>query len=125
VLHGLADIELESGHVDLASAIIDDAESVAVTTDDLPVLGSVLALRALLAGHQDDPERAAWLLGRSTAVRGRLDMSDPHLRRFVGKVRARLGEPRYLAEVERGASCGREAVIADVRAAHADTARSG
>ena len=55
-----------------------------------------------LALREDDPERAAELLGASVAVRGTTDRSVQDEERVTAGARAALGEARYADAYQRG-----------------------
>ena len=75
---------------------------------DMPVAADVVQAMAAVARAEGDPERAADLLGRATAVRGRRDRGNLGANATERRLRAELGE----AEFERLRAAG-EAVPRD------------
>lgn len=116
VLTGFAQVEIARGELAAATTTLDEAIAGALDAEDLPVLGSVMALRARLVHAGGEPDHAAWLLGRAARIRGRLNLSDPHLWRFVEELRGELGEAAYLAAFADGRDCARETAVAQLRA---------
>jgi predicted ATPase/DNA-binding SARP family transcriptional activator len=71
-------------------------------TADAPVIAGTLVGLADLALREDDPERAAELLGASFAIRGTTDRSVPDEERVAAEARSVLGETRYGEAYQRG-----------------------
>jgi hypothetical protein len=69
---------------------------------DAPVIAGALVGLADLALREDDPERAAELLGASVAIRGTTDRSVPDEERVAAEARSVLGETRYGEAYRRG-----------------------
>jgi hypothetical protein len=65
------------------------------------VIAQALTGIADLALREDDPERAAELLGASVAVRGTTDRSVQDEERVTAGARAALGEARYADAYQR------------------------
>ena len=66
------------------------------------MIAQALTGLADLALREDDPDRAAELLGASVAVRGTTDRSVIDEERVAADVRAVLGEERYGGAYQRG-----------------------
>jgi predicted ATPase/DNA-binding SARP family transcriptional activator len=83
----------------------------AVRADDMPLLAQASGTAAELAlalGHQ---ERAAELLGASTAVRGTDDPTDPTTAKLAPLLRAALGDESYESAYAAGKALGRAKAI--------------
>jgi predicted ATPase len=73
---------------------------------DAPVIAGALAGLADLALREEDPERAAELLGASFAIRGTMDRSVPDEERVADQARSVLGDTRYGEAYQRGREGG-------------------
>ncbi|MFC6884648.1 MULTISPECIES: BTAD domain-containing putative transcriptional regulator [Actinomadura] len=104
VLASRAQLDLDLGETAAARGRLDEAMRGAVRARDYPIVAYVLAGFADLARREDDPERAAGLLGTADALRGIRDLSLPDVAAIHDDVRDRLGEPAFTAAYERGAA---------------------
>jgi tetratricopeptide (TPR) repeat protein len=87
----------------------------AVGTEDMPVVSSIVEAAAdvdLLAG---DPEHAALLLGIAAALRGMRSQPDSDVRRTAERLREALGTDRYGAAYDQGATMSRDDAMAEIR----------
>ncbi|GID33017.1 BTAD domain-containing putative transcriptional regulator [Paractinoplanes brasiliensis] len=78
-----------------------DAVRTAVESRDSPVIALTLVGLAELELRENNPERAAFLLGASDAVRGSRDLSVPDVDRITGEARAALGEAGFASAYRR------------------------
>jgi hypothetical protein len=83
----------------------------AVSADDMPLLATASGTAAELALALGQPERAAELLGASTAVRGTEDPTGPMTVQLAPKLRAALGDDRYESAYAAGKALGRAKAI--------------
>ena len=83
----------------------------AVSADDMPLLAQASGTAAELALALGQPERAAELLGASTAVRGTDDPTDPITAKLAPLLRAALGDDRYESAYSAGKALGRAKAI--------------
>ncbi|MFG6192020.1 BTAD domain-containing putative transcriptional regulator [Nonomuraea sp. JJY05] len=87
----------------------------AMELGDLPILAAAAHVRAA-ALADDDPARAAYLLGVATALLGTEDRSGfGDLLRPAERARAALGDGAFAAEYESGAALTRDAAVSAVR----------
>jgi predicted ATPase/DNA-binding SARP family transcriptional activator len=108
--HGFLDTAV--GDLDGALAHHTEALTLALSSNDAPVIAQVLVGVADVTRHRGDPRRAAALLGAADSIRGMPDLSLPDYHRVVAETRAALGEPAYTEAVDEG----RTATIATVHA---------
>ncbi|WP_182901415.1 BTAD domain-containing putative transcriptional regulator [Microbispora sp. H10830] len=102
----------QEGDVAAARALHDKALTIAVESNDAPVIGHVLVGHAALAARDGDHARAAVILGGAEAVRGFVhDLSIDH-RRVADAVRAVLGSAEFSRCRERGRAMRRDEVLA-------------
>jgi len=78
------------------------ALAAARSASDAPVIAEALAGLADLALREDDPGRAAELLGAGLAIRGTPDRSVPDEQRVADAARALLGDARFDDAYQRG-----------------------
>ncbi|NYI89043.1 putative ATPase [Amycolatopsis endophytica] len=90
---------------------------------DLPDVANMTAVVARVFHAEGDPERAAWALGLTEAVRRVFDRGDPELRAMIASLRAELGDDAYEAAYQRGSALTTDEAIEAVKAAIADRAR--
>ncbi|WP_187366100.1 BTAD domain-containing putative transcriptional regulator [Trebonia kvetii] len=83
----------------------------AVSADDMPLLAAASGTAAELALALGQPERAAELLGASTAVRGTDDPTDPMTAKLAPLLRAAIGHDRYESAYAAGKALGRAKAI--------------
>ncbi|MET7337626.1 BTAD domain-containing putative transcriptional regulator [Nonomuraea sp. NPDC005650] len=96
---------------------LDTAMDTAMELGDLPILAAAAHVRAA-ALADDEPARAAYLLGAATALLGTEDRSGfGDLLRPAERARAALGDAAFAAAYERGATLTRDAAISAVRPA--------
>jgi predicted ATPase/DNA-binding SARP family transcriptional activator len=88
--------------LDAALAHHTTALTLAVDSNDAPVIAQVLLGVADVTLHRGDPRRAALLLGASEGIRGVPDLSLPDHPRVTAEIRAALGDQEYAETVERG-----------------------
>jgi ATP/maltotriose-dependent transcriptional regulator MalT len=83
----------------------------AVRADDMPLLAQASVTAAELALALGQPERAAELLGASTAVRGTDDPTDPITAKLAPLLRAALGDDEFARCYAGGRALTRQAAI--------------
>ena len=106
-----------AGDAATARAQLRQAAQSAFLSRDMPVVAFVLVAGAVLAEKlDDDPERAARLLGTADAVRGRPDRTNLDAEALAQRLRARLGEERFANLAATGSTVPRENVLDDLRA---------
>jgi predicted ATPase len=88
-------IEAAAGDLAKARALHREAVRMAVDSRDQPIIALTLVGVADLALREGDPERAAYLLGASDAVRGSRDRSVPDTDRIMREARAALGDAGF------------------------------
>ncbi|WP_369138977.1 BTAD domain-containing putative transcriptional regulator [Modestobacter versicolor] len=99
---------LDQARLLLRSALQQAAEA----AGDMPVTAAVLQAMAAVALAEGDPQRAADLLGRSAAVRGRRDRGDLGAAATERRLRAELGDAGFERVRDAGAAVPREEVLA-------------
>jgi predicted ATPase/DNA-binding SARP family transcriptional activator len=99
---GLGYLAGAEGDLDAARDWHAQALAAARITADAPVIAEALTGLADLALRENDPERAAELLGASVAIRGTTDRSVQDEKRVADQARSVLGEPRYGQAYQRG-----------------------
>jgi tetratricopeptide (TPR) repeat protein len=99
---GLGYLAAADGDLEAARGWHAKALDAARSSSDAPVIAQALTGLADLALREDDPDRAAELLGASVAVRGTTDRSVIDEERVAADVRAVLGEERYGGAYQRG-----------------------
>ena len=99
---GLGYLAGAAGDLDAARDWHAQALAAARFSADAPVIAEALAGLADLALRENDPERAAALLGASVALRGTTDRSAPDEERVTDAARSVLGPTRYGQAYERG-----------------------
>jgi predicted ATPase/DNA-binding SARP family transcriptional activator len=99
---GLGYLAGAEGDLDAARDWHAQALAAARFSADAPVIATAVAGLADLALREDDPERAATLLGASVAIRGTTDRSVPDTERVASEARSVLGEARYGQAYQRG-----------------------
>lgn len=95
-------IEGAAGRLAEARARHREALEVAAGTLDSPVIAQVLVGIADLARRENDPARAAYLLGAAVAVRGAADRTVQDADRVEREARAALGDAGFEAAFRRG-----------------------
>ena len=83
----------------------------AVSADDIPLLALASGTAAELALALGQPERAAELLGASTAVRGTDDPTDPTTAKLAPLLRAALGDDEFARRYAEGRALTRQEAI--------------
>ena len=83
----------------------------AVSADDMPLLAQASGTAAELALALGQPERAAELLGASTAVRGTDDPTDPTTAKLAPLLRAALGGDEFARRYAGGRALTRQEAI--------------
>jgi predicted ATPase/DNA-binding SARP family transcriptional activator len=96
------------GDLDAARAWHQQAWAAVRPTGDGPRKGDVLTGLADLALLEEDPGRAAELLGRAFTVRGTTDRSDVNGQRVADRVRAVLGDHGFDCAFRRGSDAAPE-----------------
>jgi tetratricopeptide (TPR) repeat protein len=91
-----------TGDVPGAAAHHAEAMTLALQSNDAPVIAMVLVGIADLALHEGDPRRAAVLLGASEGVRGAKDLSMLDFVRVEAELRAALDEDDFTAAYAEG-----------------------
>ena len=99
--HRLGYLSAADGDLETARRWHAQALDTARSSSDAPVIAQALTAIADLALREDDPERAAELLGASVAVRGTTDRSVQDEERVTAGARAALGEARYADAYQR------------------------
>jgi hypothetical protein len=99
---GLGYLAAADGDLAAARGWHAKALETARSSSDAPVIAQALTGLADLALREDDPDRAAELLGASVAVRGTTDRSVTDEKRVTQDVRAMLGDARYADAYQRG-----------------------
>ncbi|TQS17550.1 BTAD domain-containing putative transcriptional regulator [Microbispora hainanensis] len=102
----------QEGDVAAARALHDKALTIAVESNDAPVIGHVLVGHAALAARDGDHARAAVILGGADAVRGFVHGLSVDHRRVADAVRAALGPEEFARCRERGRAMSRDEVLA-------------
>ena len=87
---------------------------------DMPDVAVATQIGARLLALEGKPERSAWALGVSRAVRGAFDEGDPELRALVTELKESLGDGGFQDAFDTGARLGKEAAIAELRAEFLD-----
>ena len=83
----------------------------AVSAEDMPLLAQASSAAAELALALGQPQRAAELLGASTAVRGTEDPTDPITAKLAPLLRAALGDDEFARRYAEGKALGRAKAI--------------
>ncbi|RFU37693.1 AfsR/SARP family transcriptional regulator, partial [Actinomadura logoneensis] len=130
VLTSRALCDLAADDPDAARGRLSAALAGAVQAPDFPIVATALGGLAALAEHEDDPVRAAELLGQADGLRGGPDLSQPEIVALAGRLRARLGDACYEAAFARGGSRTFDDLLAaydlpEPRALFADRAGDG
>jgi len=115
VLGQLARVAVARGELAEARAYSKQSVDLALRTEDMPVLTGTIEAAAeveLLAGEL---EPAARTLGIAAALRGIRAVPDSDVRRTVERLRVGLGDERYEASYDAGASLARDDAIAELR----------
>ncbi|MFG2002581.1 tetratricopeptide repeat protein [Spirillospora sp. NPDC048911] len=112
ILAALAGVEIRRGGLDGARDHLRDAIERTVRSADMPSLATAAHVLAELALAEDEPERAATLLGTAVRIRGAVDRGDPDLARIVAAVRERLGDDAYEKAFREGTELAREDALA-------------
>jgi predicted ATPase/DNA-binding SARP family transcriptional activator len=99
---GLGYLSGAEGDLDAARDWHAQALAAARFSADAPVIADALTGLADLALRENDPERAAELLGAGVAIRGTTDRSVPDQKRVADQARSVLGETRYDQAYQRG-----------------------
>jgi predicted ATPase/DNA-binding SARP family transcriptional activator len=98
----LALVLIESGAVEQARALADEALAVAIGSQDLPAIRRTLVGVAAVVLHAGDPVRAAALLGASADHRGRPNQAISGGAQIEQAIRAALDRSTYTAAFTRG-----------------------
>jgi hypothetical protein len=88
-------IEGADGDLVAARALHAEALTIAVESRDSPVIALCIVGLADLAMREEDPSRAAYLLGAADAVRGSRDRSVPDVERIMFEARSALGDEGF------------------------------
>jgi hypothetical protein len=99
---GLGYLAAAEGDLDAARGWHAEAMAAAQASMDAPVIAQALVGLADLAVREDDPERAATLLGAGFGIRGTTDRSVQDEERVAGEARSVLGDTRYGQAYHRG-----------------------
>ncbi|MBL7256412.1 BTAD domain-containing putative transcriptional regulator [Paractinoplanes lichenicola] len=94
-MHTQGLIDAAAGDLVTARRSHTDAVRMAVESRDSPVIALTLVGLADLELREGNPERAAFLLGASDAVRGSRDLSVPDVERITFEARAALGDAGF------------------------------
>jgi hypothetical protein len=89
-----------------------------MSSADAPIIGQTLTGLADLALRDDDPGRAAELLGASAAIRGTVDRTVRDEDRVASAARAELGDAGFEAAYQRGQSATTDTLAALVPSSH-------
>jgi len=90
----------------------------AMSSADAPIIGQTLTGLADLALREDDPGRAAELLGASAAIRGTIDRTVRDEDRVASAARAELGDLGFEAAYQRGQRATTDTLAALVPLSH-------
>jgi tetratricopeptide (TPR) repeat protein len=115
VLAQLGRVEVARGDLATAWEHSREALELALTTEDMPLLASIVEMAAdveLLAG---DAELAARTLGLAAALRGVRTVADSDIRSSFDRARAALGAERFEAIYQTGTSQTRDDATAELR----------
>ncbi|WAL66122.1 BTAD domain-containing putative transcriptional regulator [Amycolatopsis cynarae] len=103
---------VDEGRTAEARVLLPDVLAGAYARQDMPDAAQVATDAARLFAREGRPERAAWAVGTSEALRGVFDEGDPELRALVVSLAAELTESGYRAAYARGAGLSREDALA-------------
>jgi len=95
-------LDAARGDLEAARGWHVQALEAAMSSADAPVIGQALTGLADLALREDDPGRAAELLGASAAIRGTIDRTIRDEDRVASGARVELGEAGFEAAYQRG-----------------------
>ncbi|OXM48086.1 AfsR family transcriptional regulator [Amycolatopsis thailandensis] len=110
---GLIDAEVALAAGELEEAERGAAIVVKSTTEraDMPDLGRIVELFALIRFRQGRPESAVRLLGAAKLIRGKLDLGEPGIRQLIEDLREHFGAERYEALLAQDAGLPRSEVL--------------
>jgi hypothetical protein len=103
-----------TGDLELALQRNREAERLALTTEDMPLLASVVETAVDVDVAAGQTERAARTLGMATALRGMRSIPDGDVQRSVDRLRDALGNEKYDAAHAAGAALTREEAVAEL-----------
>ena len=112
----LAAVDIQGGALDNARRRLVEALESVRAVRDMPVMALLCTGAADLALAGGHPERAAELLGASTAVRGMDDVGDLDVKRIAIAAQAALGPEKYGQARSRGADLSRDDALARLEA---------
>jgi predicted ATPase/DNA-binding SARP family transcriptional activator len=107
-----------AGDLEAARGWHVQALEAAMSSADAPIIGQTLTGLADLALREDDPGRAAELLGASAAIRGTIDRTVRDEERVASAARAELGDAGFEAAYQRGQSATTDTLAALVPLSH-------
>jgi tetratricopeptide (TPR) repeat protein len=95
-------LALAQGDLALAKEALNRSLSAAITMPDMPMIATIAVGMAQLLHHQDEPRRAAELLGAAHALRDGPDTRHPDVQNLTQALQTALGTPAYRDAYERG-----------------------
>jgi tetratricopeptide (TPR) repeat protein len=115
MLHAMrAGVALTDGELERARPLCRRALELAASSEDMPVLSAVVEACAALELADQNPDRAARLLGTAGRLRGMRSIPNSDVRRTVEQTREALGDAAYQAAYDGGAALSRAAALAEL-----------
>ncbi|HEX5542983.1 MAG TPA: BTAD domain-containing putative transcriptional regulator [Micromonospora sp.] len=114
ILIGLGRVADAEGDAETAGSLLREALTLSTPTDypNYPAAAGAVEALAGVALLQDDPQRAALLLGAGTALRGAAVAANLDVTRVSTRCRVLIGDPAYESAYGRGAAMTREEALA-------------
>ncbi|MFD3404292.1 BTAD domain-containing putative transcriptional regulator [Kribbella sp. NPDC058693] len=104
-----------TGDIELAQQRNRESVRLAITTEDMPLVASVVETSVDVDVAVGETEQAARTLGMATVLRGMRSVPDGDVQRSVDRLRDALGNERYDAAFAAGAALTRDEAIAELR----------
>ncbi len=120
VLAGVALLDLFEGEPAAADTLLPEAYTVAIATQDMPVVAMIGVGVATLAVHHDMSVPAAEILGAAAALRGAEDLTHPEIARLTAALRERLGDAGFNDAFGRGRAMDRDGALRRLDPQHLD-----
>ncbi len=106
-----AQVELAAGRLEEAERGIAVVVKTTTARGDMPDLGRIVEVLALVRFRQERYETSAKLLGAAKLIRGRFDLGEPAIRTLIEGLRQRFGEDRFEALQAEYATISRQDLI--------------
>jgi tetratricopeptide (TPR) repeat protein len=104
-----------TGDLELAQRRNQESVRLALTTEDMPLVASVVETAVDVDLAAGETETAARTLGMTTVLRGMRSIPDGDVQRSVDRLRDALGNEKYDACYAAGAALTREEAVAELR----------